>query len=50
MTMKSAMVQYLPRKASARKAATSGVMELVPSQLVTPFAAALLPSCSRSLR
>jgi hypothetical protein len=50
MSRKSAMVQYRPRKASARKAATSGVMELVPSQLVTPLAAALLPTCSWSLR
>ena len=50
MTRKSVMVQYLPRKVSARKAATSDVMELVPIQLVTSFTAALQPSCSQSLR
>ena len=44
------MVQYLPRKESARKAAASGVMEPVPCQLVTLLAAALLPECSWTLR
>jgi hypothetical protein len=50
MTRKRVMVQYLPRKESARKAAASGVIELVPTQLVTLLAADLLPACSSTLR
>ena len=48
MNEKPAIVQYLPKYASARKTPINGVIEQVPDQFVTLFDAVTFPWLRRS--